>query len=99
MEVMKTRREHIIELLEEKEMSLKELGDVLNVPVKTIAQDIESVRKTIRSEGKKIEVQPAVCKACEYIFHGRTRVSDPHKCPKCHSERISSQNFRITADK
>ena len=93
---LKTRREQMIKMLEEHSMSIKEIADVLNLPVKTVTQDLDSVRKTIRSESKQIEVQPAKCKACNYIFIGRTRISDPHKCPKCHSERIEPQNFRIT---
>lgn len=94
--ILKTRRELIIEMLEEKSMSIREMADILNLPVKTVTQDLDSVRKTIRSESKKIEVQPAKCKACNYVFIGRSRISDPHKCPKCHSERIEPQNFRIT---
>ncbi len=93
---MKTRREKIVELLSENEgMTLLELADLTNVPVKVVAQDLDSVRKTIRSDNKKIEVRPAVCKKCDYTFPGRSRISDPHKCPECHSERISPQIFRI----
>ncbi|MHA1214152.1 MAG: HTH domain-containing protein [Candidatus Hodarchaeales archaeon] len=95
---MKTRREQIIELLEEHSMSIQELADLLHVSSKTIAQDLESVRKTIRLDGKHIEVQPATCIVCNYAFTGRNRISDPHKCPKCHSERINPQNFRIKTD-
>ncbi|MFX0015746.1 MAG: transcriptional regulator [Promethearchaeota archaeon] len=93
---MKTRREKIIELLSEhEEMSLLELADLTNVPVKTVVDDLNSVRKTIRSDSKRIEVRPAVCMRCNYTFSGRSRISDPHKCPECHSERITPQKFRI----
>ena len=93
---MKTRREKIIELLsKQEEMTLLELADLTNVPVKVVVQDLDSVRKTIRSEKKRIEVRPAICMNCNYTFSGRSRISDPHKCPECHSERISPQIFRI----
>lgn len=95
---MKTRREKIVELLSENEgMTLLELADLTNVAVKVVAQDLDSVRKTIRSDNKKVKVRPAVCKKCNYTFHGRSRISDPHKCPECHSERIFPQVFRITS--
>jgi len=95
---MKTRREKIIQLLSEHEdMSLQELADFTNTAVKTVVQDLDSIRKTIRSENKRIEVRPAVCLRCNYIFSGRSRLSDPHKCPECHSERIKPQGFRITS--
>ncbi|MFX0087547.1 MAG: transcriptional regulator [Candidatus Hodarchaeota archaeon] len=93
---MKTRREKIIELLSKnEEMTLQELADLTHSALKTIIEDIDSVRKTIKSENKRIEVSPASCMSCNYIFSGRNRISDPSKCPECHSERISSQRFRI----
>ena len=96
---MKTRREKIIKLLSEnEEMTLQELSDFTQSSVKTVVQDLDSVRKTIRSEGKQIEVRPASCLNCNYLFTGRSRVSDPHKCPECHSERIASQRFRISSE-
>ncbi|MHA1970108.1 MAG: transcriptional regulator [Candidatus Hodarchaeales archaeon] len=95
---MKTRREKIVELLSKNEdMTLQEMADLTHSAVKTIANDLDSVRKTIKSENKRIEVNPATCMACNYIFSGRNRISDPSKCPECHSERISPQRFRIVS--
>lgn len=95
---MKTRREQIVELLSKNEkMTLQELADFTKASVKTIAMDLDSVRKTIKYDNKRIEVNPASCIGCGYVFLGRGRVSDPHKCPECHSERINKQKFRIAA--
>ena len=96
---MKTRREKIIELLNESEgKTILELADLTQSTVKTIADDLDSVRKTIKSDNKRIEAQPASCLGCDFVFLGRVRVSDPHKCPECHSERISPQKFRIVSN-
>ena len=95
---MKTRREKIIKLLSENEgMTLLELADLTQSSVKTVVEDLDSVRKTIRYDNKRIEVRPAVCMNCNYTFSGRSRISDPHKCPECHSERIIPQKFRIVS--
>ena len=96
---MKTRREKIVDLLSENEdMTLQEMADLTNFAVKTIANDLDSVRKSIKSENKRIEVNPATCMGCNYIFSGRNRISDPSKCPECHSERIAPQKFRIVSN-
>ena len=93
---MKTRREKIIELLSKGEgLTIQELADHTKSTAKMIADDLDSVRKTIKYDNKRIEVQPATCLGCEFVFAGRGRISDPHKCPECHSERISPQKFRI----
>ena len=94
---METRREKIIKILTEKDdTTLQELADIIQVPVKTVVEDLNNVRKTIRSERLRIEVRPASCMNCNYIFTGRSRISDPSKCPKCHAERINPQGFRIS---
>jgi predicted Zn-ribbon and HTH transcriptional regulator len=96
---MKTRREQIVDLLTKTEnMTLQELADITKSSVKTVAMDMDSVRKTIKYDNKRIEVKPAMCLNCNYVFYGRGRVSDPHKCPECHSERISPQIFRIVSN-
>ena len=93
---MKTRREKIIELLSKGEgLTLQELADQTQSTVKIVADDLDSVRKTIKYDNKRIEAKPAYCLGCNFVFQGRVRVSDPHKCPECHSERISPQIFRI----
>ena len=95
---MKTRREKIIESLSKGEgKTIQELTDLTQSTTKTIANDLDSVRKTIKYDNKRIEVQPASCMGCNFIFQGRGRVSDPHKCPECHSERINPQKFRIVS--
>ncbi|MHA1206255.1 MAG: transcriptional regulator [Candidatus Hodarchaeales archaeon] len=96
---MKTRREKIIDLLNESEgKTIQELAELTQSPVKTVADDLDSVRKTIKSDNKRIESQPASCLGCDFVFLGRVRVSDPHKCPECHSERIIPQKFRIVSN-
>ncbi|MFW9778608.1 MAG: HTH domain-containing protein [Candidatus Heimdallarchaeota archaeon] len=95
---MITRRERLVELLSKPgvDMTLLEMSDELKVSVKTVIEDIDSIRKTLRREDRHIEVRPAVCVKCNFIFSGRTRISDPTKCPKCHSEQIEPQGFRIS---
>ena len=53
---MKTRREKIIESLSKSEgLTIQELTDITQSDVKTIANDLDSVRKTIKYDNKRIE--------------------------------------------
>lgn len=93
---MKTRREKIVEILSKNgDMTLQELVELTDSSLKMVVEDIDKVRKTIKSENKRIEASSASCMGCSYVFAGRSRISDPTKCPECHSERISPQRFRI----
>jgi len=92
---MLTRREEIIKILKSNSMTIQELADYFDVSYSRIIEDIESIRKTIRTHSMRFFVAPAECLNCGFVFRDRSRVDDPKKCPKCHSERIAPQKFRI----
>ena len=76
-------------------MTINEMAKYFEVPYSTIPEDISSIRKTLRLKGMRFYVAPAECLNCGFLFRDRSRVDDPKKCPKCHSERIEPQKFRI----
>ncbi|MBD3353277.1 MAG: transcriptional regulator [Candidatus Lokiarchaeota archaeon] len=95
----KTRREYLIEQLlkENRTIDLKTYMTELEYPSKhMLIEDIRSIKKTLQSKGKKIEIIPPYCMACGFIFKMRKkRFKIPSKCPKCHEERISWPMIKI----
>ncbi|MFX0070268.1 MAG: transcriptional regulator [Candidatus Hermodarchaeota archaeon] len=94
-----TRRQKIITFI-------KEMGNPIDLKrilkefeyrnKKTLINDVLSIAKTIRNEGKKLVVYPASCVACGYVF--RQKKSDlkiPSKCPKCREQRIDWPSIQI----
>jgi predicted Zn-ribbon and HTH transcriptional regulator len=42
-------------------------------------------------------VTPATCRDCHFVFHKRTRLTRPGKCPLCRSTRLSEPMFSLTS--
>ncbi len=95
---MMTRRQRIINLLEEKDYSVSELALILGIrgkgSKKIIIEDLRTIAKALRREGKVLMIHPAVCRKCGFIFSPDIRI--PSKCPRCKSNWIDEPRFRIS---
>ena len=89
---MKTRRERIAELITDSDMSPSEIAKFLDVPVKTVLEDLKHISRS----GKygTLMVMPARCRKCGYVFRAEIKV--PTKCPRCRSTWIEEPRFKIS---
>ncbi|MFW9886924.1 MAG: transcriptional regulator [Candidatus Thorarchaeota archaeon] len=95
---MPTRRERIIELLEQTEIPLtaQDICNVLDIRNRVIVyEDIEHIAISVKNKGKELLIRPASCGRCGYTFAKRKSAKRPSKCPKCHSEWILQPAYII----
>ena len=91
-----TRREDIMELLKTTDATIKELALRFETTSSVISNDLEHIFKSLKRSESQLLIRPAQCMKCNFVFsNARKRLSDPSKCPKCHSERIDPQLFKI----
>ncbi|RJQ15675.1 transcriptional regulator [Candidatus Woesearchaeota archaeon] len=88
-----TRREEIIKLLSEQSFSLQQLANHFKTDVADLTEDIAHVKLSIHP--LKLLSDPAFCKKCGYVFQERNKIKTPSKCPRCKSEWIEAQKFKI----
>jgi predicted Zn-ribbon and HTH transcriptional regulator len=88
-----TRRQQIIEILENQKTTAQHLANIFEATLNDIIEDLQHIEKSIKP--KKLKVIPAHCKSCNFVFKERSRVSKPSKCPRCRSEWIEAQMFWI----
>ena len=88
-----TRRQQIIEILQQNKQSAQQLANYFQTTVKDILEDLNHIEKSIKP--KKLKTEPAYCKKCSFVFKEREKVSKPSKCPRCRSEWIEAQMFFI----
>ena len=88
-----TRRQQIIELLEQNKQSAQQLANYFQTELKEIVEDLEHIRKSIKP--RKLKVTHACCKKCNFVFKERDKISKPSKCPRCKSEWVEAQMFWI----
>lgn len=88
-----TRRNQIIEILEEEEKSAQQLANEFKEEMIVILDDLKHIRYSVRP--RKLAMKPAQCKKCGFIFKERSKVKKPSRCPSCRSEWVMAPMFRI----
>lgn len=87
-----TLRQSMILIMEEREVSARELSAETGIREKEVYDHLEHIRKTM---GKDFIITPAQCRKCHFIFEKRNRLKKPGRCPLCHSEIIEAPLFKI----
>ncbi|RNC71762.1 MAG: transcriptional regulator [Desulfuromonadales bacterium] len=90
-----TIRHAVIDLLREQTLSAKELSAEVHIPEKEVYGHLEHIRLSIHAVGAILEITPAECRRCGFVFTKRDRLTPPGKCPVCRHEAILEPQFTI----
>jgi predicted Zn-ribbon and HTH transcriptional regulator len=92
-----TRRQELIDLLAQRELSFEELRREFQAPVRELEDDLRHVERSLRRGPERLRTTPPRCLACGFAFRGRDpkRFHTPGRCPRCRSERILPARLRI----
>lgn len=95
----RTPRQLLVELLEMGWWSFPELQRELQTRVQRLESDLRHVARSLRGTPRRLDVEPARCDACPFVFTDRTpgRFTTPSRCPRCKSERILPARFHVRA--
>ena len=95
VEMHDTVRREIIAVLEQGERSARDLSSEVRISEKEVYGHLEHIRKTMSATGRHLEVIPAECRKCGFVFSKRERLKKPGKCPVCRGESIHEPLFSI----
>src|SRR3989344_1021490 len=90
-----TRRQEMIEMLLQHEISAQEFCHIYRVEMWEILDEIEHIKRIVAHHKKRLVMNPPFCKACGFVFKERGKVKNPSKCPHCRHERIQAPAFKI----
>jgi hypothetical protein len=90
-----TTRHAIITLLVEGPISAAEISTAVGLPEKEVSSHLEHIRRSLHATGTVLEVTPAECRHCGFVFAKRERLTSPGRCPVCRHEAISDPLFSI----
>lgn len=92
-----TARQRIIDVLRREELGFEQLRRELEVPVRSLEEDLRHVERSFRRGPERLRIEPARCLACGFIFRDRAsrHLHAPGRCPQCRSERIADPRFHI----
>jgi predicted Zn-ribbon and HTH transcriptional regulator len=80
-------RKEIIELLAHNPMTLIEIAQVMQQPLKDVEADIQHLQKSLKHTQEHLVVTPARCRKCGFQFR-KDKLHKPGKCPQCHGTWI-----------
>jgi transcriptional regulator len=95
LERYNTIRKYIISLLEEYCISAKDILTYLRISENDVCDHLEHIRKSMNKANRHLNLTPAQCEKCGFVFTKRGRLTKPGKCPACYSTLIRTPLFSI----
>ena len=92
---MKTIRQQMIELLDKKEMSAREISKTIGIREKEVYEHFSHIARSVTGQRKKLIIIPSECLECGFVFEKRKRFTRPSRCPHCKSEHLQNPAYRI----
>ncbi|WLQ11948.1 transcriptional regulator [Hahella aquimaris] len=83
-----TVRRELMSVLLDGAFTVGSLSKLIGKSEKEIYGHLEHLQKT-----GSLNIEPARCGKCDYVFEDRSRVKKPGKCPKCKSTFIDEPVF------
>lgn len=93
---MGSLRQEMIRLLREREMTARELSQILSIRERDVYDHMCHIEKSVMASGAKLTVVPSRCLKCGFEFKSRKRISPPSRCPVCKGEHISDPVFGLS---
>jgi predicted Zn-ribbon and HTH transcriptional regulator len=87
-------RRDLIEFLSHEPRSASWLARELGLRRGDVEEDLQHAVRSARAAGHRVEVIPARCKSCGFVFGG-DRLSKPGRCPACKGTRLFEPMIRI----
>ena len=91
-------RRQLIELLSEQPRSASWIAREMGLRRGDIEDDLQHALRSAAAGGYRVEVVPARCKDCGFVF-GADRLTKPGRCPECKGSRLYEPMMRVIASK
>lgn len=87
-------RRQLIDLLAGEPRSASSIAREMGLRRGDIEHDLQHAIRSARAAGRRIDVIPARCKDCGFVF-GTERLVKPGRCPVCRGSRLYEPMIRI----
>jgi predicted Zn-ribbon and HTH transcriptional regulator len=87
-------RRHLIDWLSDEPRSVSWLARELGMRRGDVEEDLSHALRSARAAGHHIEVIPARCKACDFVF-AADKLTKPGRCPSCKGTRLFEPMIRV----
>jgi transcriptional regulator len=90
-------RRQLIDLLSVEPRSVSSLARDLGMRRGDVEEDLRHALRSAAAAGHRVEIIPARCKACGFVF-GTDKLLKPGRCPQCKASRLFEPMIRIASE-
>jgi predicted Zn-ribbon and HTH transcriptional regulator len=94
--VRMTLRKQFIELLSQEPRSISSIAREMGLHRRDAEDDLRHALRSAVAAGHKVEVIPARCKSCGFVFDDG-RLTKPGRCPSCKGSRLFEPLIQLRA--
>jgi hypothetical protein len=88
-----TLRHELLRQLEQGSWSALELSGLARIPEREVIGHLEHLQRSLRAAGRRMQVEPAECLGCGFVYRKRERLTNPSTCPRCRGQHIAPPRF------
>lgn len=92
---MGTVRQGMVARMMQAPMDVRELAAALEIREADAADHLEHIARSLRAQGRSLQIKPAYCRECDYLFRKRQRFTRPGRCPHCKSTWVQGAVYFI----
>jgi len=72
---------------------------MLSIPERQVEDHLmHAVKSIARDKTRRFILEPFRCQDCGFVFHDRSRLTSPSRCPHCRSEAIAAPRYGIDSE-
>jgi predicted Zn-ribbon and HTH transcriptional regulator len=90
-----TVRQTLLSILIKGKHSVRDLSVSARISEKEVLSHLDHIQKSVKKTGRSLEISPAQCRKCGFLFKKRERLKKPGKCPVCRGETIREPLFYV----
>jgi len=90
-----TLRQSMIALLQHNPLTSREISEQVGVAEREVYAHLVHIRQSLRREAISLNVLPAECRGCGFMFTKRDRLKRPGRCPLCRGQSISQPRYLL----
>jgi len=87
-------RKQLIEQLSREPRSISSLARELGMARRDVENDLRHAIRSARAQGHDVQVIPARCKSCDFVF-AEDKLAKPSRCPACKGSRLFEPMIHI----
>ncbi len=88
-------RVRLLQCLSAEPLAARDLSQTAGLSERDVIEHLQHLHKTLKTQQRCLVVKPAACLDCQFVFHKRTRLTRPGKCPVCRSTHLSEPRFSL----